>query len=226
MVFGLALVLALVLGVVATAFGDTGDFFKVGRSNFASTVSTLTRSGAGPALSLRADSGPPLAVNRQGKVANLNADLLDGKTQSAFADVNELGAKTAISVFGPLPLERTFASDGGTLVILASGSAYRSSGVADGPGRIGMNVRINGTNLGRADGFADERGLHETLVEEHVVVEGMPAGTHTVRLEAIVDEDDCETADETASTICTTTNSNDFFRVTVVELSDSIAGMP
>ena len=89
-----------------------------------------------------------------------------------------------------------------------------------------MNVRINGTNLGRADGFADERGLHETLVEEHVVVEGMPAGTHTVRLEAIVDEDDCETADETASTICTTTNSNDFFRVTVVELSDSIAGMP
>ena len=103
MVFGLALVLALVLGVVATTFGDTGDFFKVGRSNFASTVSTLTRSGAGPALRLRADSGPPLAVNRQGKVANLNADLLDGKTQSAFADVNELGAKTAISVFGPLP---------------------------------------------------------------------------------------------------------------------------
>jgi hypothetical protein len=226
MVFGLALVLALTLGVVATAFGATGDFFKVGRSNLASTVSTLTKSGAGPALRLRADSGPPLAVNRQEKVDNLNADLLDGKTQSAFADVNELGGKNAIYVSGPLPVERTFTSDGGTLVIFASGSAYRSSGVADGPGRIGMNVRINGTNLGRADGFADERGLHETLVDEHVVVEDLPAGTHTVRLEAIVDDEDCETGDETMNTICTTTNSNDFFRVTVVELSDSIAGTP
>jgi hypothetical protein len=28
------------------------------------------------------------------------------------------------------------------------------------------------------------------------------------------------------NTICTTTNSNDFFRVTVVELSDSIAETP
>ena len=226
MVFGLALVLALMLGVVATAFGATGDLFKVGRSNLASTVSTLTKSGAGPALRLRADSGPPLAVNRQEKVANLNADLLDGKTQSAFADVNELGGQTAVHVFGPLPVERTFASDGGTLVVLASGSAFRSSGVADGPGRIGMHVRINGTNLGRADGFADERGLHETLVDEHVVVEGLPAGTHTLRLEAIVDDEDCETGDETTSTTCTTTNSSDFFRVTVVELSDSIAGTP
>jgi hypothetical protein len=192
----------------------------LGRSNLASAVSTLTKSGAGPVLRLRADSGPPLAVNQQAKVDNLNADLLDGKTQSAFADVNELGGKTAISVTGPLPLERTFTSDGGTLFVLISGSAYRSSGVADGPGRIAIDVRVDGGNLGRADGFADERGLHETLVDEHMVVEGLPAGTHTVRLEDRVDDEDCETSDETTSTICTATNSNDFFRVAVVELSD------
>jgi hypothetical protein len=220
MVFGLALVLALLFGVAATAFGANGDVFKVGRANLASAVSTLTKSGTGPALSLKADSGPPLAVNRQDKVANLNADQLDGKNQSAFADVNELGGQTAVHVFGPLPVERTFASDGGTLVVLASGSAFRSSGVADGPGRIAMNVRVDGSIRGRADGFADERGPHETLVDEYAVVEGLPAGTHTVRLEAVIDDDDCETSDETTSTICTTTNSNDFFAVTVVELSD------
>jgi hypothetical protein len=220
MVFGLALVLALLFGVAAAAFGANGDFFKVGRSNFASAVSTLTKSGAGPALSLKADSGPPLAVNRQDKVANLNADQLDGKTQSAFADVNELGGQTAVHVFGPLPIERTFTSDGGTLVVLASGSAYRSSSVADGPGRIAMNVRVDGALKGRADGFADERGPHETLVDEYVVVEGVSAGTHTIRLEAYIDDDRCETSNETTSTICTATNSNDFFVVTVVELSD------
>jgi hypothetical protein len=220
MVFGLALVLALVLGVAATAFGANGDFFKVGKANLASAVSTLTKSGAGPALSLKVGSGPPLRVDSQARVGNLNADQLDGKDQSAFADVNELGAQNAVHVFGPLPLERTFTSDGGTLVILASGSGYRSFGGADGPGRIGMYVRVNGSIRGRADGFADERGLHETFVDEYAVVEGLPAGTHPIRLEAVYDDDDCETSDETASTICTTTNSNDFFTVTVVELSD------
>ena len=78
MVSGLALVLALVLGAASMALGADGDFFKVGRSNLASAVSTLTKRGAGPALSLRVGSGAPLAVNSSTKVANLNADKLDG----------------------------------------------------------------------------------------------------------------------------------------------------
>ena len=43
---GLAVILALMFGVATAAFGDDGDFFKVGRSNFASALSTLSRSGA------------------------------------------------------------------------------------------------------------------------------------------------------------------------------------
>jgi hypothetical protein len=82
MVFGLALVLALVFGVATMAFGANGDFFKVGRSNLASAVSTLTKSGAGPALSLKVDSGAPLAVNSSHKVSNLNSDKLDGMEPS------------------------------------------------------------------------------------------------------------------------------------------------
>jgi hypothetical protein len=56
---GLAVILALVLGAASAAFGANGDFFKVGRDNFASAVSVLDKSGAGPALRLLVDSGPP-----------------------------------------------------------------------------------------------------------------------------------------------------------------------
>src|SRR5215216_7349942 len=76
-VVGLAVILALVLGAATAAFGANGDFFKVGKSNFASAVSVLDKSGPGPALRLLVDSGPPLAVTSSTKVANLNADKVD-----------------------------------------------------------------------------------------------------------------------------------------------------
>ena len=56
---GLSVIGALVLGVATAALGANGDFFKVGRANFASAVSVLDKSGAGPALRLLVDSGPP-----------------------------------------------------------------------------------------------------------------------------------------------------------------------
>lgn len=79
-VVGLAVILALIFGLAATALGADGDFFKVGRNNIASAVSTLTKGGAGPALSLRVDKGAPLAVNSGAKVAKLNADRVDGRS--------------------------------------------------------------------------------------------------------------------------------------------------
>jgi hypothetical protein len=78
-VVGLAVIVALVLGVATAALGANGDVFRVGQSNFASAVSVLDKSGAGPALRLLVDSGAPLAVNSSTKVSNLNADRLDGK---------------------------------------------------------------------------------------------------------------------------------------------------
>ncbi len=53
---GLAVLLALVFDVAATAMGANGDFFEVGKSNLASAVSVLTKRGAGPALDLRVGS--------------------------------------------------------------------------------------------------------------------------------------------------------------------------
>src|SRR5215207_3151162 len=89
---GLAVILALLFGVASMAFARDGQSFILGQRNVAQSLSTLVKTGAGPALSLQVGSGAPLAVNSGTRVANLNADLVDGKDQRAFADVNELGA--------------------------------------------------------------------------------------------------------------------------------------
>jgi hypothetical protein len=81
---GLTVILALLFGVVSTAFAGNGDPFKLGRKNTASKVSKLVKSGVGPALQLEVGSGPPLGVNSSEKVTSLNSDLLDGKDSAAF----------------------------------------------------------------------------------------------------------------------------------------------
>jgi hypothetical protein len=102
---GVATILALVFGVATTALGATGGNFILGKTNVASTVSRLTagisgsalqvvNNGTGTALDLRV--GPsttaptdktvaPMKVDSQARVANLNADEVDGKDASSFA---------------------------------------------------------------------------------------------------------------------------------------------
>jgi hypothetical protein len=101
-VFGLALVLALVLGVGTMALAAVpGDPFRLGQTNGIDRISTLVGNVATPmlridngstaagatALDLRVEAGkPPMKVNSVTKVANLNADRLDGKDSTQFAD--------------------------------------------------------------------------------------------------------------------------------------------
>ncbi|HJQ28707.1 MAG TPA: hypothetical protein VJ827_05170 [Rubrobacter sp.] len=56
-VVGLAVILALVVGVASTAFGANGNPFLLGKKNVATAVSTLVKRGAGPALKLQVGSG-------------------------------------------------------------------------------------------------------------------------------------------------------------------------
>jgi hypothetical protein len=95
MVFGLALVLALLFGIATMALGATGDNFLLGKANSAGAVSKLTANIANPALQLVntstgaaatalnlnvASGNAPLKVNAgAGKATNLNADKLDGQ---------------------------------------------------------------------------------------------------------------------------------------------------
>ena len=100
MVFGLALVMALVFGVATTALSATGGNFLLGKPNSAGATSSLTANIAKPALTLintstnvaatalniNVDAGnAPIKVNASaGKAVNLNADKLDGLDSTAL----------------------------------------------------------------------------------------------------------------------------------------------
>jgi hypothetical protein len=102
-IVGLAIMLALVLGVASAGLGATGGNFILGNANSAGAVSKLTASIANPALQLVnqstasgatalglnvASGKPPLKVNATaGKATNLNADRLDGLDSSRLAQV-------------------------------------------------------------------------------------------------------------------------------------------
>jgi hypothetical protein len=98
---GLAVILALVLGVATTAFGANGDAWRLGQGNVATAITTLggklgvngsmlrlINNDAGTddtALDLRVQTGEaPMMVNSDTKVANLNADKLDGVDSAAL----------------------------------------------------------------------------------------------------------------------------------------------
>jgi hypothetical protein len=87
----------LVLGS-GSAVAATGGKFLLGRSNTASTTTTLTNA-KGTALSLRARAGrAPLAVNTTTKVTHLNADSVDGVSSEKFARAtNSTGIRSAYS---------------------------------------------------------------------------------------------------------------------------------
>jgi hypothetical protein len=95
MVFGPALVLALMVGLASAALGATGGNFVLDSVNTAGVVSKLTANTANPALQLIntstgaaattlnlqvANGKPSMTVNLQTEVANLNADRVDGQS--------------------------------------------------------------------------------------------------------------------------------------------------
>jgi hypothetical protein len=100
-VVGLAIMGALVLGLASAAFGANGDFFILGKGNVATAITRLAGAAGvnGPmlqlinnnpdandtALDLRVQAGEaPMRVNSATKVANLNADRIDGEDSAAF----------------------------------------------------------------------------------------------------------------------------------------------
>src|SRR5215216_7386331 len=114
MVFGLALVIGLVVGVTSVAFGANGGNFILGSlNNTATAITKLTGTvGGGPALQVSnpstatgstaldlqvATGKAPMRVNRTTKVTNLNADKLDGQDSTTigkekWAVVNQDGS--------------------------------------------------------------------------------------------------------------------------------------
>ena len=111
-------VTVLVLAGNTVALATTGHAFVLGQANKAGKATTLKRTSSGPALNLvtRPLGSAPFAVNGTGKVANLNADALDGQDSSAFAPS---------SVLASTPIARgfVFTGAGGTSPSLTAGSS-------------------------------------------------------------------------------------------------------
>lgn len=114
--------------------------------------------------------------------------------------VDRLHSLIAINSVGPLPrTSATFATYGGTLRIQYSGSGYSST-----PNTlIGMTVKIDGVAFDQTGIFANQGGMHLAFVSKEWVLTGIPAGNHTIRLEAMAG---------------TFTDSGDIFNATVTEL--------
>ena len=112
----------------------------------------------------------------------------DGNVQQLFNDQP-----------GGLPLTSSFTSDGGTLVIFASGSGWLLSGGHS----IGMGIFVDGTQVGTTHGFTNESFSHKAFVSNPLVVRGVPKGTHTLQLVAQAN---------------TRTDINDFYSVTILEV--------
>jgi hypothetical protein len=163
---------------------------------------------AATALGLTVGSGrPPMTVNSETKVANLNADRIDGFDSSALQrKLTACGAGTAIrsataqgSVTcqdtrttniisnggSALALPFTFGitSKGGPLLLFLSGSGWRTA--AQGGGYIEMDLDIDGNTYDTARVFSNETSSHKALVPGINFVT-LPAGPHqvTVRLAA------------------------------------------
>ena len=110
-------------------------------------------------------------------------------------------AKEVITANGPLPVEGKFKSSGGTLIISVAGSGWSSTQ----PQLIGMNVSVNGKQVGTAQVWTNEADSHKAFVSTFPVVYARDVGPGPVTIKLDKFEE-------------TNTDENDFYRVTVVEL--------
>jgi hypothetical protein len=239
----LAVVAVLTLSSASVALAGSGvnGVFNLGVTNTVNALTTLVSgaAGVGPAgpllridnnstnaaataLELLVEPGKaPMKTNSGTKVTNLNADKLDGQDSTTFATKSGFGVtvipSSGASLGGPLPLERTFTSKGGTTTLIeVTGTAYRSSAVANGAGRIGMRVKVDGLELDNTAMLTNELNSHKTLPTAVGVIKNLPAGTHTLRIEPMYDSV-CDTANDTVTDYCTSTD-NDYFRALVQEI--------
>jgi hypothetical protein len=160
---GLAVILALVVGIASTAFGANGQAWILGQINKATNTTRLTgdvpggaglqvsnfRTAAGSkALQLNvADRKAPLAVNASaGKAVNLNADKVDGKDATGFAGTGKSvyrGGSTFCDV--PQVLSIPFSVSREALVYTSANASLSANGNAGTSAIMKVELR-DGTN--------------------------------------------------------------------------------
>jgi hypothetical protein len=192
----LAVVVALVLVMAPVALAADGKPFILGKAkNTASKVTGLVKSGAGPALSLKVGSGPPLAVNSNTRVANLNvsdsahADNADNATNAQNADNADKLDNLDASAFLPAGGTAVNADkvDGYHANELVRGSRTSDFGFNDNFNTCGfttlhtrqVTAPTNGVLLvwGNVDAERDFGSASVARIEGRVTVDGIQSGT-------------------------------------------------
>lgn len=189
---GLAVIIALTVGVVSQASAQINrpaqNVFMLGATNTVNAMSSLVGSvadsamllvdnnGGGPALDLQVEPGQaPMKVNSGAKVDNLNADTVDGKSDTDFyaagskvADSDKLDGKDATEI-GVNGLEKVSAHSVG------NSDSAKTVTVACPSGKlvVGTGFAIHG----------GARGNYPNAQQDVVVDEVYPAG-HYVFVEA------------------------------------------
>jgi hypothetical protein len=153
------------------------------------------------------------------KSADVNANFADLQTRIAALETAAASHRgTTITqvldnVPGPLPLgggdsganSGSFMSNGGQLVVVASGSAWTNKAGGD---HLSLIVELDGVKLGALEVYTNESVSHKAMPTRAYVGTALPAGSHTISL----------VPDTTTTSILS--DSNDLFSVSVIELGN------
>lgn len=156
-----------VVGIVSAPSAAAGSAGVAGTTNSTDpgSVGVLAQNtGGGPALMVAVDPGaPPLAVSSSAKVANLNADLLDGQSASAFLAIT---GKAADSNLLDGMDSTKFVRGGGSIAMIRATTSTFSSGLTQ-------------TDLGTLVGPSGAPFLKVTVgcADHHATVAGEVDGT-------------------------------------------------
>jgi hypothetical protein len=185
---GLAVILALIFGVLSRATAHTGSagLFHLNHNNPVTALSTLTgtfagavikvdNNGTGPALSLEVGSGnAPLTVNSAaGKATNLNADKLDGKDSSSleprgYAQINHNGPTVVSgSSKGVIDVVRTTA-DVYCFDLSFTPKAAVASAHLNNNATVGTLIPASGCSAPHTDAAAKVYGANDSSVHSDV----------------------------------------------------------
>jgi hypothetical protein len=124
---------ALVIAMSGTAYAATGGDFILGKSNTATSQTSLSNS-KGTALNLSSTSTtPPLTVSNSVQVPKLNASQLDGKSSSAFLPATGTAVNSS-ELGGQLP--SAFLSATGTAANSSELGGVPASGFIQGGGNV------------------------------------------------------------------------------------------
>lgn len=190
---------------------------KVGAVGSSSiTTSSVVVGSPGSQTTLSANGAGQLTLSG-GLVAASTVTLNEGVgiTSSRLAAVASVPNATA-SNLGAGFLEGTFADPGGTIVIMASATAYCGASAL---GRITMNVRVDGQLQGSMRLFCNQPNIHLAFPATFLRLNRAnltpfgPSVMRTVRIEPLTCATGCA-----AGVVATLTDVNDYAEVTVLRL--------